>query len=470
MRRLMSISGLTALLVAVLSPASASESAADGQRLPLLLSVIDQNIVDSKNATVALIGVNWAGHERTMLPEGLQHQPIAAIVSKVAEVGFNSVRLTFATEMVDDVVDRGGDVTLKTTLERALGAENGTKVLQQIVKNNPSFNENTKRLEVWDAVAAELARQNVFLHLDNHLSKAGWCCPIDDGNGWFGDTFFNTSNWVRSLSFMAEHGKANWKSFSSIGLRNEIREPAALPFAQTLEPRNWTTWKTRMVQAANAVHAANPEVLVFFGGRLLDYDISAPAQGSAVGEPGFNFSLAELPFRNKFVFEQHQYNQIEIVRPGDDCASYVSFLDGLEGNLTVRSAAGSNRAPLVMSEWGHDQRDEKGVFKQSFRRCLVDYMVDRKIGWMVWVLGGSYYTREGVADYDEPFGLLDHTWSSFRGTDSIKQMQADMKRTYAAFNQTLPSTAKDLTVVSSGGSSWSASIATVLISSVLAMI
>lgn len=176
---------------------------------PLPLSVNNQWIVDSKNATVALVGVNWAGHERTMLPEGLQYQSISHIVTKIAETGFNSVRMTFAIEMVDDIVERGGDVTLKTTLQNALGPENGTAVMNQIMKNNPSFNETTKRLDVWDAVAAELGRQNIYVHLDNHVSKAGWCCTPYDGNGWFGDANFNTSNWVRGLSFMAEHVSVN---------------------------------------------------------------------------------------------------------------------------------------------------------------------------------------------------------------------------------------------------------------------
>ncbi|WQF87077.1 Putative glycoside hydrolase, family 5, glycoside hydrolase superfamily [Colletotrichum destructivum] len=473
MRRL---SGLSALLTApwILSFTSAADLLSRRDLQPLPLSVHDRYIVDSKNATVAMVGVNWAGHERAMIPEGLQYQSVEHIVRRIAETGFNSVRLTFASEMVDDIVERGGDVSLKTTLQNALGPENGTAVMAQIIKNNPAFGEGTRRLEIWDAVAAELARQKLYLHLDNHVSKAGWCCNPYDGNGWFGDTNFNTSNWVRSLSFMAEHGKAaNWPSFSSIGLRNELRDPFSGSPPASLENTTWTTWKTRMVQAANAVHAANPDLLIFFSGRIFDFDISAPVQGRFGSEPDFGFALAELPFRHKFVFEQHQYDQGLV---DDACANYRDILTAFGSNAMTIADAGSNRAPLVMSEWGHDQADESGMFKDKFRRCLMDFMVDQQMSWMVWVMGGSYYTREGVQDRDEPWGefecsvvyysfffvpkrsatseretfsdelsdtgLLDHTWSSYRGKDSIKQLQHDMQRTYEAFHQNMPAAAK----------------------------
>lgn len=265
---------------------------------------------------------------------------------------------------------------------------------------------------------------------------------------------------------------ANWSSFSSIGLRNELRDPFSGSPPASLENTTWTTWKTRMVQAANAVHAANPDLLIFFSGRIFDFDISAPVQGRFGSEPGFGFALAELPFRHKFVFEQHQYDQGLV---DDACANYRDILTAFGSNAMTIADAGSNRAPLVMSEWGHDQADEGGMFKDKFRRCLMDFMVDQQMSWMVWVMGGSYYTREGVQDRDEPWGefecsvpfcfgyvyrkgprrardivlmnrvntgLLDHTWSSYRGKDSIKQLQHDMQRTYEAFHQNMPAAAK----------------------------
>lgn len=95
-----------------------------------------------------------------MIPEGLGLQSIQNIVSKLSETGFNAVRLTFAIEMVDDILDNGGDVTLSDTLTRALGQVNGTAVLGNILSYNPAFTANTTRLQV-SSTFPELWKYNV---------------------------------------------------------------------------------------------------------------------------------------------------------------------------------------------------------------------------------------------------------------------------------------------------------------------
>jgi hypothetical protein len=107
-----------------------------------------QWIQDSTGANFTYVGVNWPGAADVMIPEGLQYQSIASIVSKIKSLRMNQVRLTFAIEMVDDIKDNGGDVTIQKAFTKALGASNGPKVYQQVVKNNPSFNESTTRLQV----------------------------------------------------------------------------------------------------------------------------------------------------------------------------------------------------------------------------------------------------------------------------------------------------------------------------------
>jgi hypothetical protein len=94
-----------------------------------------------------------------MLPEGLGYQSIANIVQKIVDTGFNTVRLTFPIEMVDDILDNGGDVTLSATLTNALGQTNGTAMLAKIINNNPQFNANTTRLQV--GLFPSTAAQNI---------------------------------------------------------------------------------------------------------------------------------------------------------------------------------------------------------------------------------------------------------------------------------------------------------------------
>lgn len=95
-----------------------------------------------------------------MIPEGLQYQSIENIVTKIKSLGMNSIRLTYAIQMIDQIYSNGGkDITVQQSFITALGSTNGTKVYSQFIAKNPSFNASTTRLDVFDAVAAESAKQ-----------------------------------------------------------------------------------------------------------------------------------------------------------------------------------------------------------------------------------------------------------------------------------------------------------------------
>jgi hypothetical protein len=173
---------------------------------------------------VIYAGVNWPGAVDTMLPEGLQYRSIADIVKIIKSLDMNVIRLTYATKMVDDYLGNSPNQTLERTLTSALGSENETSTFQKFLKNNPQFNSSTTRLEVFDAVAAECANQQVWIHLDNDISEAEWCCSTVDGNAWFWDTNFPVCNWQRGLGFMADHAKS-WTALASMSFRNELRPP-----------------------------------------------------------------------------------------------------------------------------------------------------------------------------------------------------------------------------------------------------
>ena len=136
-------------------PSSPVQQAPVKRSLALPLSSSDRWIVDANGNHVVYVGINWPGAADTMLPEGLQYQSIANIVQHITETGFNAVRLTFAIEMVDDILDNGGDVSLQDTLIKALGEVNGTIVLGNILENNPQFTSNTTRLQVLLSILRE---------------------------------------------------------------------------------------------------------------------------------------------------------------------------------------------------------------------------------------------------------------------------------------------------------------------------
>jgi hypothetical protein len=163
-------------------------------------------ILNASGKNVTYAGANWPGAADVMIPEGLQFQSVASIVSKLKSIGMNAIRLTYAIEMIEQIYENGGeDIPVKTAFTNALGTENGTNVFNEVLEKNPDFSADITRLQVFDAVATECAKQHIYVHLDNHISKGMWCCNTEDGNSWWGDTYFSVANWTRGLAYMADH-------------------------------------------------------------------------------------------------------------------------------------------------------------------------------------------------------------------------------------------------------------------------
>lgn len=130
-----------------------------------------------------------------------------------------------------------------------------------------------------------LGENNVMVILDNHISQPGWCCSNNDGNGFFGDRFFDPFLWITGLTKMATLFKGT-SNVVGMSLRNELRGP-------NQNPRDWYKY---MEKGAEAVHAANPNVLVILSGLSYDKDLSF-----------LRDRQVNLSFSGKLVFEVHWY-------------------------------------------------------------------------------------------------------------------------------------------------------------------
>ncbi|KAH7118557.1 beta-1,6-galactanase [Dactylonectria estremocensis] len=371
-------------------------------------------MVDASNNTVKYAGVNWPGHGEAMVPEGLQYRSIADIVSDIKSLGMNAIRLTYAIEMIDQIYANDGvDVPIGTAFTEALGSTNGTAVLNKILANNPEFTADTTRTEVFDAVAAECERQEIYIHLDNHISKGMWCCSQTDGNAWFGDEYFNVENWVRGLVYMANHAKS-WPNFLSMALRNEFRQATGTGSGNA-ESYSWETWYYHIKQATAAINAANPDTLIFLSGLNYDTTLQPVVQGTALTPGTQVFDVEDFPgFRHKLVLELHNY-----ANSATSCSSLKSDLatKGFQA-LDPSNTAVKNAFPVLMTEWGFLQTDS--TWKGVYTSCLAQFLPEGSSGWMYWVIVGSYYSRSGTQDFDETWGLYNHDWSGWRNNDYIE--------------------------------------------------
>ncbi|RYP50172.1 hypothetical protein DL768_004289 [Monosporascus sp. mg162] len=380
---------------------------------PLVTS--GRDIKDTRNQTVVYAGVNWPGHGEVMIPDGLTYQSIETVVTKIKSVGVNAIRLTYAIQMIDEIYDNGGDdITVRAAFIQALGEANGTARFEEFLQKNPIFDESTTRLQVYDAVAEECAKQEIYINLDNHMSQGAWCCNTRDGNSWFGDTYFDVDSWTRGLAYMADHGRS-WTALTSMSLRNELRRPDNNPQLEE-ESYHWQDWYKYMRQGADAVNGANPDVLVVLSGLDFDTWLNPVVEGTALVPGSGLFDRADFAGygADKLVLELHNY------------ANNAADCGGLKRDLYAKGYRAlhpedpktADVFPVLLTEFGFAQAT---AWESVYATCLAEMLAEERAGWFIWVMAGSYYIRSGIQDYEETWGLLNHDWSDWRSPDYIEQ-------------------------------------------------
>lgn len=364
-------------------------------------------IVDSNGSRVKLRCINWPGHMEPNIPEGLSKQSVDYIADWIAGAGFNCVRLTFSVDMA-----LGPDVSVEESF-RTGANEAGVDeaaVMEQYdmaVEKN-SFLADASRLDVFGAVEDALWERGLLTVLDNHVSKAKWCCNLDDGNGWWKDApgyieansqFFDTQEWLDGLEFMAEWSVGR-SGVVGVSLRNELRAHV------TQIPWGGEQWFEKMPQAARIVHEANPDVLITIGG-LDGGNNLAPLKEEAMPIEDWD---------GKNVWDAHAYSFTVNTPNFGNCdieKTQYGFLFGF-----VLSEDTAQRGPLWLSEFGVGMtggpNDGLSDEDHEYLTCLVGYMENNDADWALWSIAGSYYIREGEVDREDFFAALDKDWSDWR--------------------------------------------------------
>ncbi|SJX65488.1 related to cellulase [Sporisorium reilianum f. sp. reilianum] len=414
----------------------------------------DGNQIKNANGEpVVLVGTNWPGSGETMIPEGLEFRSIADIVGMMKYVGYNFVRHTYAIQMVDQIYDNNGtDITVQSALLYALGQENGTRIMEMIHTHNPQITNGTTRLEVLAMIADEEKRQGMLMHLDNHISRAIWCCSHDDGNAWFGNVDFNVDHWHRGHRYMANWAKSH-SNIVSMSLRNELRKSALRPHLEY----NWKTWWGNVSQAAENIHATNPDLLITISGLDYDIDLSAlTTQANLLDAPYVNTDMDAIAHADsmppvyadientmfgrakKAVLELHAYKMSTYYGDHlDDCGAIQAGLYRFGFNALGESArpaactSGNPSAdtdpyscppakvtlPVLLTEFGDAQ--DAGFANVTMQKCLREYTTKHKIGWAHWALAGSYRIRQNVVFFNDTWGLTNPTWSDYQSRETV---------------------------------------------------
>ncbi len=335
-------------------------------------------ILDAKGKRFKLASVNWYGaEEKDHVVAGLDRAELHAVARLIRAEGFNSVRLPWSNEMyeLDPLVDDAR------------------------VAANPKL-RGLHAMEIFDRVIAALAHEGLVVVLDNHTSRADWCCSGSDGNGLWYTSDYPEASWLADWRGIVQRYESE-PAVIGADLRNELR---AMDDGRT---PTWggsdTTldWRAAAMRGGNAVLGVNPKLLVFVEGLAYATDLTG-----AYSNP-ISFAVP-----GRLVYEAHDYAWFHT-----GMTSYSDLSTALGnawGFLLTQNKAFT--APVWVGEFGtqHDATNVDaasgaGLWFKSFRQ----YLANADIDWSYWALNGTAArgaTR--TTDTVETFGVLDATWSA----------------------------------------------------------
>ncbi len=351
-----------AMLLCVASVLLGASSATLAQQ-PVLppLHTSGYQILDAAGHSVRLTSVNWYGFDqKEYVAGGLDHAFLQVIIGQIKAIGVNSVRLPWANETV----------------------EHNPVVADYAVKANPRL-RGKHALDVMDAVIAALARAHIMVILDNHMSRADWCCSETDGNGLWYNAEYPESNWLADWETIGRRYK-NQSWVVGADLRNELRSGA-----QWGGTDPGLDWHAAAERGGNIVLGASPNLLVMVESPQYSTDFTAFAKLPVV-----------LKVPHRLVYSPHAY-----ASPDHPFRSYDELrqvYDQRAGYLLHAEPA----VPLWVGEFGACQTLDCGQNSQWFR-WFVQYLKEKDLSWSYWPLNGTQSSGEG-RKYDtvETYGLL----------------------------------------------------------------
>ncbi len=270
--------------------------------------------------------------------------------------------------------------------------ESNPVVSAAAVAANPQF-AGRRALDVFDAVVAALAQQHLMVILDNHVSRADWCCSDRDGNGLWHNAQYPAAQWLADWQMMAARYRSQpW--VVGADLRNEPRDGAAWGGSDPA-----LDWHAAAQQAGNVVLAANPNLLVIVEGVAYATDLrkagSLPIQLNAGGH---------------VVYSAHDYAW-EVSGPQSE-SDLANQLDTAWGYLAAS-------APLWLGEFGTCNTGSECIADPApatqgfWFSSLLNYLAARQIGWCYWPLNGTQASGTGrVFGAVETYGILNPNWSA----------------------------------------------------------
>lgn len=306
------------------------------------LSAKGRYIVDGSGRRVKMAGINLSSHLDDMVPGGSDYIHRAELASVLTDLGFNSIRFTFPTRMLEYTGTVPSD--LMTANSDLIGAT---------------------PWQVYQSYVETFTGAGLMVIPNCHLMWPGMCCSDNDGNGLWWNANWPESRFYDAWQAMAAAFSANPRVVG-YDLKNEPRK--AYINGTWLTP-SWgdgnpqTDFQLMYGKAATLIHSVNPDKLIIAEGLNYASDLR-PVQ------------LHPLLPADKTVYSLHDYPWFHA--SGQPYADYVSQMDAAGGYLLT-----GNIAPVWFGEFGLDP-SKPSTIDTGWPASFFQYAAARDLDWCIW--------------------------------------------------------------------------------------
>jgi len=332
------------------------------------LTSTGNKLYDVSGKEVRLTGVNWFGFETSLYrPHGVWVRDMTSVLQQIKDLGFNTIRVPWCNEMLNP----GASISINSY---------GTDPYTGISPMNEKEGKVTTPIALMDIFVDWCQENDMKIVLDNHsraadgfLTEAYWYTPE-----------YSEERWINDWVFMANRYKGK-SAVVAMDLNNE-------PHGSTWGNSNPATdWNKAAERCANAVLAANPDVLIIIEGVGEFEGDSYWWGGQLKGAAKYPIVISD---QSKLVYSAHEY--------GPEVAQQNWFE---EANFPMNMPAlwdehfdylyESNTSPIFVGEFGIKEQDAFGGIAYTWFTTFMDFMGD-KYSWTFWSMNPNSGDTGGI--------------------------------------------------------------------------
>ncbi|KAK4461886.1 endoglucanase [Cladorrhinum samala] len=352
-------------------PPPLTDTFLDNGTYVLPLKTRGRDVVDQNGKRFRLSSVNWYGaSDELFVPGGLDIQHRDVIAQTIRALGFNSVRMPYADEMV------------------MLNPE----VMPHLVSANPDL-VGKRALDVFQASVEALTKAGIAVIVNNHITSATWCCGADPCDaGWRNDYLpkamcrvrQSEEEWIEHWEIVMERFLANPLVIGA-DLRNEVRGMwGTMP---------WGKWATAAEKAGNRLLKMNKDWLIIVGGTESGNYLTGARKRPVV-----------LDVEDRLVYSAHVYSWSGwgSLEGRYSKRNYPSFVKSMRNNWAY--LVEQDIAPVWVGEFGAP--DKPGQGDVNYWTNLLRYLksIDADFGY--WALN----PRKPKDNEVESYSLVKDDW------------------------------------------------------------